>query len=237
MKNPLGQIVAKMRVSLGFWNLVKDPGRLEEIISLANAIEMPEVLEAMAAYFARDPKGARAMDERPRVGRVDLEHLRKLPEGTLGRAFAEHALANGIDPNAIPALTGDDRVSFMRAHLFETHDIWHTVTGFRTDFASEIGLQAFYFAQFPAQLTAAIMAINFLNLAFYELDEREARMDALVRGWTMGRRAQKLFGVVWSDLWSTPLDDVRRALDVAVEDAPQKRAVRAPLAEVSASPN
>jgi ubiquinone biosynthesis protein COQ4 len=220
MKNPLGQIVAKVRVSLGFWNLVKDPGRLEEIISLADAIEMPEVLEAMAAYFARDPKGARAMEERLRVGRVNVEALRTLPEGTLGRAFAEHAIDNGIDPSAVPELKGDDRVSFMRAHLFETHDIWHTVTGFRTDFASEIGLQAFYFAQFPAQFTAAIMAINFLNLAFYDLDEREARMDALVRGWTMGRRAEKLFGVSWAELWTTPLDDVRTSLGVVMKQHP-----------------
>ncbi len=237
MKNPVSQLVAKVRVSLGFWTLVKDPGRLQEIISLADAIEMPEVLEAMAEYFARDPKGSRAMDERPRVGRVDLEALRLLPEGTFGRAFADHAIANGIDPNAIPALKGDDRVSFMRAHLFETHDIWHTVTGFRTDFASEIGLQAFYFAQFPAQFTAAIMAINFLNLAFYELDEREARMDAIVRGWTMGRRAQKLFGVTWADLWTTPIDEVRRSLGVVIDETPQKRVTRGSAIDVSASPN
>jgi ubiquinone biosynthesis protein Coq4 len=237
MKNPLNQIVAKVRVSLGFWTLVKDPGRLAEIISLADAIEMPEVLEAMAAYFAGDPKGARAMDERPRIGRVDLEVLRRLPDGTLGRAFAEHAIANCIDPNAIPELKGDDRVSFMRAHLFETHDIWHTVTGFPTDFASEIGLQAFYFAQFPAQFTAAIMAINFLNLAFYDLGEREARMDAIVRGWKMGKRAEKLFGVPWADLWATPIDEVRRTLGIVIEEAPQKRAARLPSIEVTSSPN
>jgi ubiquinone biosynthesis protein Coq4 len=216
MTNPFSQALAKARISLGFWTLVKDPGRLQEIISLADAIEMPEVLGAMADTFAQDLRGARAMEERPRVGRVELELLQKLPEGTLGRAFAEHAIANGIDPNAIPQLPSRDRISFMRAHLFETHDIWHTVTGFKTDFASEMGLQAFYFAQFPAQLTAAIMAINFLNLAFFAMDDREARMDAIVRGWTMGKRAEKLFGVRWGDLWGKPLREVRTSLGIVL---------------------
>jgi ubiquinone biosynthesis protein Coq4 len=34
---------------------------------------------------------------------------------------------------------------------YETHDIWHVVTGFHTDVAGELGLQAFYLAQFPGR--------------------------------------------------------------------------------------
>jgi ubiquinone biosynthesis protein Coq4 len=218
-KKALSDSIAKARLAKGFFTLVKDPGRLSEIVALADALEMPEVMERMAAYFARDASGARAMQERPRVGRFDPEVMRRLPEGTFGRAYAEHALANGIDPHEIPELPAYDATSFVRAHLFETHDIWHTATGFQTDFASEIGLQAFYFAQFPAELPATIFAINFLNLAFVALGDREARMDAIVRGWTMGKRAKPLFGVRWADLWETPLVEVRRSLDIPVEGA------------------
>src|SRR5438477_261218 len=79
----------------------------------------------------RDPRCALALDERHRF-RIDLASLRGLAPGTLGRTFAEHMIANGLDPSALPDLPSTDRRSFFRAHLYETHDIWHVVTGFTT---------------------------------------------------------------------------------------------------------
>jgi ubiquinone biosynthesis protein Coq4 len=122
--------------------------------------------------------------------------------------------ANGLDPAAIPTLPGADETEFVRAHLYETHDVWHAVTGFRTDVAGELGLQAFYAAQAPGGLPWMLLAMGFLNTALYAMAEREARFEAISRGWEMGRRARPLFGVGWDALWSTPIDEVRRSLGV-----------------------
>jgi ubiquinone biosynthesis protein Coq4 len=46
------------------------------------------------------------------------------------------------------------------------------------------------------------------------MNEREARFDAIVKGWEMGRRARPLFGTRWDELWATPLSDVRRSLGI-----------------------
>jgi ubiquinone biosynthesis protein Coq4 len=43
-------------------------------------------------------------------------------------------------------------------------------------------------------------------------------MDAVVYGWTMGKRARALFGVRWNDLWSVPLSEVRARLGVVVDE-------------------
>jgi ubiquinone biosynthesis protein Coq4 len=171
------------------------------------------VLELLAEHFGRDPRGAEALRARARL-QVDLAQLSKLPEGTLGRVYADHMIANGLDPSAIPTLPGGDELEFVRAHLYETHDVWHAVTGYRTDVAGELGLQAFYAAQAPGGLPWMLLAMGFLNTAIYSMHEREARFDAISRGWEMGRRARPLFGTRWDALWTTPIDEVRRSLGV-----------------------
>lgn len=112
------------------------------------------------------------------------------------------------------------RSSWVRAHLFETHDLWHVATGFDTDVAGEVGLQAFYLAQFPTRLATMLIAIVFINTLIYGFEDRAARMDSIVRGWTLGRTAGSLIGVRWNDLWEVPLDDVRAQLGVAGEPTP-----------------
>ena len=102
---------------------------------------------------------------------------------------------------AIPTLPVSDEFTFIRAHLYETHDVWHAVTGFGADVAGELGLQAFYGAQAPSTLPLFLLAMGFLNTAIYSPDERERRIDAIARGWEMGRNAQALFGVRWDELW------------------------------------
>jgi ubiquinone biosynthesis protein Coq4 len=123
-------------------------------------------------------------------------------------------IANGLDPAAIPSLESPDAGSFIRAHLYETHDVWHAVTGFGTDVAGELGLQAFGLAQFPSRLAALLIAGGLLHAVISRFDDRDARMRQIVRGWLLGKRAQKFFGVRWSEMWQRPIDEIRRELGV-----------------------
>jgi ubiquinone biosynthesis protein COQ4 len=198
------------RALWSFVDLVRHPEHLDRVFEISNAMskQRRDVLQKMADHFAANPQGAAAFLEKPRL-RVDLDALSKLPGGTLGRTFADHMRANGLDPAAIPSLEARDDLEFVRAHLFETHDVWHAVTGFGTDVAGELGLQAFYAAQAPGGLPLALMAMGLLNTAFYAPGEREARLDAITRGWEMGRQARPLFGTRWDQLWESPMAEVR----------------------------
>ncbi|AKU94650.1 hypothetical protein AKJ09_01314 [Labilithrix luteola] len=193
--------------------LVRDPNRLGQVFEMADALSTPEVIDKMAAALARDPQGDRALDERPRID-VDLQELKRCPEGSLGRAFADTMIAQGLDPKDIPPLQSPDRATYVRAHLYETHDVWHTVTEFGTTWPEEIGLQAFYLAQIPGPLPAVLLAVGCLRVALFEMSARGAMMDAVARGWEMGKSARPLFGVRWNDLWNTPLDEVQAMLGV-----------------------
>src|SRR5579859_7566899 len=126
--------IAFARTLWSFVDLVKHPDHLDRVFEISDGMvkQRMEVLGKMAEHFARDERGARALAERRRL-HVDLAELSKLPAGTLGRVFAEHMIVNELDPASIPTLAADDALDFVRAHLYETHDVWHAVTGFQTD--------------------------------------------------------------------------------------------------------
>ncbi len=207
---------------LAAWlKVVKNPDRLDEVIVLADELATPEDLGQMVAAFERDPRGASALQCRPRLGRVELDQLAALPVGSLGRAFAEHCRAAGIDPADLPSREAHDPGSFVLAHLYESHDVWHVVTGFQTDVAGELGLLAFYMGQFPGHLSPLLLAAGLLNTALFSFDDRDRRMSAMVRGWLLGQRSAKLFGVDWASWWERPLIEVQRELDLVVPEVEQ----------------
>jgi ubiquinone biosynthesis protein COQ4 len=205
--------LATWRAASAFVKLATDMGKLDEVFSLADGLADEHNLGALRDHVARDAGGAAALAEKPRIT-VDLAALRALPPGTLGREFAEHMIKNGLDPAALPTLPARNDLEFTRAHLYETHDIWHVVTGFSTDVPGELGLQAFYAAQLPGKLPTAILAAGFVNTLLKHFEERDARMQEIVRGFVLGRRARPLFGTRWDQLWTTPLVEVRRRLGI-----------------------
>ena len=122
-----------------------------------------------------------------------------------------------LDPSALPTLEANDDSGYLRAHLYETHDIWHAVTGFRTDVAGELGLQAFNLAQFPSRLAVGLLAMGLLNAVIFHFDETERRMAQITRGWAMGKLARPLFGTEWASMWGQKMDDVRRDLGIDLD--------------------
>jgi ubiquinone biosynthesis protein Coq4 len=139
-------------------------------------------------------------------------------------------MRNGLDPAAIPTLPSETAGAFVRAHLYETHDIWHAVVGFSTDVAGELGLQGFYMAQIHGPLPPVILAAGLLNTAFGAPQEFHPRMSAITEGWRAGTRARALFGVNWDEHWGRPLDEVRRELGLPTEGvSPDWRRVPARL--------
>ena len=192
--------------------LTRDPGQLGVVFSLRDALDDPKVIGEVATALRRDPHLARALDERPRLPPLALEELARLPAGSLGRTFADEMRARGLDPAALPRMEAHDEIGYFPAHLYETHDLWHTVTGFETDVAGELGLQAFYAAQLGGPLPYAILSAGLLNTVISGMDDRDRRLDAVGRGWLLGRRARPLFGVRWAEHLARPLSEVRASL-------------------------
>jgi ubiquinone biosynthesis protein COQ4 len=211
------RLLTSLRMLRAVVRLVRDPRRLDEVFHIADAMESPELAAQLEAQFRKAPAHLEALRDRPRVGRIEVARLATLPEGTLGRAFADFLIEQGLDPDDIQVNEVRSDFDYVRAHLRETHDIWHVATGFGTDVAGELGVQAFYLAQFHAPLAAMLLAVGMANTLFYEMDDRDARMRAITRGWLLGKRARSLFGYRWAERWEHPLADVRRELGLDVD--------------------
>jgi ubiquinone biosynthesis protein Coq4 len=197
--------------------LVRDPNRLDDVFLIDRSLSGPETLARILAGLRRDERASKALASRRRAPPIVLRELSRLPKGTLGREVADFMLARGLDPSAIPRKEHHDDATFVQAHLYETHDIWHVVTGFDTDVAGELGVQAFYSAQLDGALPRLLLIGGLINAGLLHQNDWGRRLDAMARGWTRGKRARALFGVAWDELWTVPLADVRTELRLDAE--------------------
>lgn len=227
MKNPL-QALRALRAFYSFARLAKDPNRLDEVFEVSDALATPELMQPIVDEIKKTPSVARAFVDGHRIA-IDLKSLAAMPEGSFGRAYADHMIAANLDPGAIPTLPAETEIGYFRAHLYETHDIWHVATGFGTDWKGELGLQAFYLAQIPGSLPAILLAVGFVRVALFEMTGTKAFVDGVVHGWKMGRVARPFFGVRWDELFPLPVAEVRAYLGIEERDV-QAAKVPVPLA-------
>jgi ubiquinone biosynthesis protein COQ4 len=164
--------------------------------------------EEVVKHLKDDPRTAAAMRARRPFGPIQLDDLARCPAGSLGRVFADHCRARGIDPNLVH-VPPDGEIDWMLNHFYQTHDIWHVVTGWGNDLPGEVGLGAFYAAQFgnPA-FFGYMMALILLNVIYRRADLGEV-FEAFSLGYQIGKGTEPLFGIDWDALWDTPIEDVR----------------------------
>ncbi|MEM7410036.1 MAG: Coq4 family protein [Myxococcota bacterium] len=180
-------------------------------------VNPPRVGEFAKQMFSQEALAARGQ-ERPRLGDLDLASLHELPEGSLGRIFGDHmALKEFEPPPAVPE-NESDFARYFTAHIIETHDLWHVVTGARTDKAGECALHSFYTGQLsPLPVQLAYVARCILKTAIWDMDLATRHLDGVARGWILARRVAPLALVDWRSEFDRPLEAVRARFEVPAE--------------------
>ncbi len=134
--------------------------------------------------------------------RVDVEHLRSLPEGTFGRAYARFLDDNHLSP-------------FQPSHTLPA-DMVHVLLGFDATWAGEAGVWAFvgqqgYSAMFRVASVASLLVAPLRS---------PLRLPAVWQAWNRGRAlargAELLVTQRLEDHLERPLHDVRQDLGLAV---------------------
>lgn len=184
-------------------------------------------MEAMFQRFQAEPGGAPLLAERPSLLRVlaDFERLRKLPEGSLGRAYltlmeSTRYAADGLRKAGQLAagleelLPGPERQYFIERNGC-IHDLLHVLTGYGQDWAGETSLLAFDCGLAPLRarvigLFGAVMTAPWWPLFWVH--------RFILRAWLRGKRARIPLSYRWEEALARPLDEVRREL--AIEPVP-----------------
>lgn len=207
--------------------VMANPDDTEQVLvftTYANAGTMPHRLHR----FFDDPVGARLYAERRTIDSktVDLDALAALPEGTLGHAYAHFLRSRGLTPEIFdgpPAEVRDPHASYVVQRMRQTHDLWHVVTGYETDPAGEVALQAFTFGQVGAPSTFILSAAGTLR----GLRGRPALAREVVTAYRAGRAAHPLAMFPWEDHWTTPVAELRDMLGLPVRGIPVEARVAA----------
>ena len=226
------------------WRLVRalmdDPERTELVFELMEALG-GRGDEPLFQDFARSREGQRLLALRPSLVAAldDREALRALPDGSLGRAYLAFAVERGFAADGLQqandrglgevnARLDEDRRWFYR-RLTAMHDLWHVLTGYRTDESGEAALLAFGLAQGIAG--RGVRAILLAAACRAPFGGAFAFQRQLVAAWRRGRRSARLALLPYEELLPRSLASLRRELRIPpLYDAHPRGLVRLPAA-------
>lgn len=197
----------------GFVAFIENGADIEAVFDIAAALANHEVSTAAITYLKSHPEIAQLFAEQYIAPTPNLEALLKLPSDSLGFVYASHMRDANLDPEFYRKVELQDDASYLALRMRQTHDIWHTVTGFGIDFAGELGLQAFQLAQNRSPLAVMLIAAITLNMIKMNSD-----LNPLVRiiqqGYDLGYQAKPFLAQKWEEAWEKPLVDWRKELNV-----------------------
>lgn len=202
----------------GLFMLARHPDDVRYVFMIGNAQDsLAEVARSHGEI--RDPFQDAALEglwqERYCPARYDVDDLSRLEGTCLGGMYARHMKARGIRPDFYDQVAPRHKLHYLRLRMRQTHDIWHTLTGFDTDPAGEVGLQGFYFGQVTNGQSALIISGAILSsILRRRYGELEHFIEAFCAGYRNGRRAQPLLGVKWEQLWQEPVAGLRRRFGI-----------------------
>lgn len=215
--NPLAALQGWYRTIRGVTAFVAmlfdDSGNLDLVDDLSLSLLDSPAFELTVARMKATPEVAAIITERYMPPVHDLETLLRLPQASLGYGYAKHLRQSGFEPlMADIPITSD--VSYVESRWQQTHDIWHIMTGFDTSEIGEIGLQAFYLAQFQLPLSSLLIANALIAATVLQPESLSPLLNAIARGWEMGQTAKPLIAQKWEEAWEKPVSVWQQELNV-----------------------
>ncbi len=207
-RNDYPELVRVLITTLRDSNATQDLLLGEEITSVSR-------MEHLVPLFAICEEGRSVLKDRPTISTrsVDFDHLRSLPETTLGGAYSRHLDRCGLDPDALttPVTRGSAVGNYLLMRVRQTHDIWHTLLGLGTTGHEEVLVHTFQWPQLRMPYSAFIVVFGMLKHILGEARFRVLSKD-LPRAYSLGRNARPLLPVRWEWHWEEPITNVRQRL-------------------------
>ena len=203
--------------------LTKNPDDTSQVFTIIESLSgrAPQV---MLRNFRDDANGRRLLAERPNIVKIlsDRQALRAMPAGSLAHAYLAFVESEGIDADGLVAASeagetgvrekGSD-LDYIASRMRDTHDLWHTVTGYKGDLIGETSLLGFSYSQTHNPGIGMIVLTGMLRIR--QLDA----VGQIARGVRRGQKSRWLPALDWESLLPLPIETVRSLLGI---DSPPK---------------
>ncbi len=197
-----------------FLSLINDEFTIKGIFDVDDALASQEVAAAEVAYVKSNPEIAQLFEERYLAPTLSLDELLKLPKDSLGFAYASYLRELNFEQKFYPEVEVKDDQSYFTMRMRQTHDIWHTVTGWFND-AGGIKLAAFTVAQNRSPLNILMLAAVLLHMIKRNEDIKPI-VSLFQEGYDVGCQAKPFLAQKWEEAWEKPLADWRAELNINV---------------------
>ena len=215
--------VQPVRAVRALRRLIADKEDTTQVFEIMNALAGSSVRRGYQRLLEQVEGGREAYRMTELADRLhDTAWLKSLPEGTVGHAYLEFISERNLSAYGLAdesRKVADTEIEATHPHawyarrLRDVHDIWHVLTGYRTDALGEACVVAFSLPQTRSLgfgLIAAGVAIQFARARTGYPCAR-----AVVQAWGRGRRAAWLPGLDYEALLAEPLDSARARLKLS----------------------
>ncbi len=135
--------------------LIEDKEDTEQVFRIIDALNGNHILHELQAFAQTDAGRARIAERRYLPPRLDdHQRLRKLPDGSVGRAYVDFMEGEGLtaqglvdESNKFFRTSYDDLIEWYGNRKRDTHDLFHVLSGYGRDALGEASLLAFTYGQ------------------------------------------------------------------------------------------
>ena len=212
---------AQVRTLLGcITRTLADSNRTEDIIVAEEIAAQRQLRVLLRSRLFEEGEGAALLEERPMLVDTDLDQLRQLPAGSLGREFTRfldtHQLDYELTRQPTP-FTDDPAAAYLLHRIRQSHDLWHTLLGVGVAGYEEILVHAFSLAQ--TGFASSVLIVGLGGMKHLVLEGRWRHLHpGVARAFAIGATAEPLLPVRWERHWEEPLEAVRERYRIAPYD-------------------
>jgi ubiquinone biosynthesis protein COQ4 len=209
-------LVQSLMTLKGVISLIKNPNNTMSVYDIEDALTHEKPNQVSIEFILAQPGMKQIAQEQYIAPEPDVEQLLQYPENSLGYQYASYLKVSGFDPHFYRDLEIKDNVSYLFMRRRQTHDIWHIITGFGADVASELGLKAFELAQTRSPMSALLVAGGLVRTLFEDPENLGYLLDRLAVGYRMGAKAKPFLAQKWEEHWEKSIEQWRNELNVEV---------------------
>lgn len=202
------------------------PEQNMNIVALGESTAIRPVLRRLQKQMLSDPVGRQILRERPRMTStsLNLDHLRSLPESSIGRTYVEWLDREGVSPDTRVAVKyiDNEELAYIYQRYRECHDFYHAITGLPIIIEGEIAVKVLEFMNMGILMPGLGALLAPLRLK----PSQKERLYNIYYPWAFrsGLNSKPLINVYWENILEQDINEFRK--NIGIEQPPDLRNLR-----------